>query len=85
MNNGNLLIVIGLLMILFGVVGLACNVAHQDMISDVKSGKVTLICDIKDKGHIEIDPEMVVDRIDGVWIFENGWAKNCATIEKGDY
>lgn len=60
----------------------ALNYAASGELRAVKSGEATLVCDMKG-GERVIGPELVVDLIDGVWILENGHARNCAVI-KGD-
>lgn len=49
----------------------------------VQVGELTLVCVMKD-GERVIDQDKVVDLVDGVWILENGHARNCAVIEGGD-
>lgn len=49
----------------------------------VQAGELTLRCVMKD-GERVIAPNQVVGLMDGVWIFENGHAKNCAIIKGGD-
>ena len=48
----------------------------------VQAGELTLRCVMKD-GERVIDPDKVVDLVDGVWLFDNGHAKNCAVIKRG--
>ena len=43
----------------------------------VKDGLQTLSCDIVGKGVISIDPEVIVDFVDGTWVFTNGSARAC--------
>lgn len=49
----------------------------------VQAGELTLVCVMKD-GERAIDPDKVVDLVDGVWVFENGHARNCKVIKRGD-
>lgn len=49
----------------------------------VQAGELTLVCVMKD-GERVIDPDKVVDLVDGVWILENGHARNCAVLEGGE-
>lgn len=45
----------------------------------VQAGELTLVCVMKD-GERVIDPDKVVDLVDGVWVFTNGSAKSCEVI-----
>ena len=49
----------------------------------VQSGEVTLVCVMKDEART-IAPSQVTGLMDGLWLFENGHAKNCAVIKGGD-
>jgi len=51
--------------------------SKSSTINKVKSGEYHLVCDIRDKGFVKIDPTMIIDIVDGTWIFENGYSKNC--------
>lgn len=46
----------------------------------VQRGELTLVCEMKD-GERVIDPEMVTGLLDGVWVFKNGYARNCKVIK----
>lgn len=46
----------------------------------VQAGELTLRCVMKD-GERVIDPDKVVDLVDGIWVFESGSAKSCEVIE----
>lgn len=47
----------------------------------VQSGELTLRCVMKD-GERVIDPDKVVDLVDGVWVFSGGGhARNCNVIK----
>lgn len=58
----------------------AINYAVSGDLRAVKSGEAKLVCDMKD-GERVIGPELVVDLVDGVWVFKNGSAKSCEVIE----
>lgn len=62
---------IRLAIIFIGLIIIA-SYASTSHLKAVKSGKLTLICNDK-----VIDPSMVLDEIDGTWIFTNGHARNC--------
>lgn len=50
----------------------------------VQAGELTLVCVMKD-GRRVIDPDKVVDLVDGVWVFsDEGHARNCEVIKGGD-
>lgn len=61
----------------------AINYAASGDLRAVKTGEVKMVCAMRG-GERVIDPELVVDLIDGVWVFESGSAKNCAIIKGGD-
>ena len=42
----------------------------------VQSGELTLVCVMKDEART-IAPSQVTGLMDGVWLFENGHARNC--------
>lgn len=48
----------------------------------VQAGELTLRCVINDEART-IAPNQVVGLMDGVWLFDNGHARNCEVI-KGD-
>ena len=45
-------------------------------IESVQSGEKVLMCDMPD-GARAIDPTLVVDLVDGKWLFTNGYAGGC--------
>lgn len=45
-------------------------------IESVRSGVRVLMCDMPD-GARAIDPALVVDLVDGKWLFMNGYAGGC--------
>ena len=45
-------------------------------IESVRSGDKVLMCDMPD-GARAIDPALVVDLVDGKWLFTNGYAGGC--------
>ena len=49
----------------------------------VQAGELTLVCVMKD-GARTIAPNQVVGLQDGVWLFDNGHARNCEVIKRGD-
>lgn len=49
----------------------------------VQSGELELRCVINDEART-IAPSQVTGLMDGVWIFENGHARNCEVIKWGD-
>ena len=49
----------------------------------VQSGEVELVCVLKD-GERVIAPSQVTGLMDGVWLFQNGHARNCKVIKGGD-
>ena len=53
------------------------NKSKRDMLDKVTSGHSKLICDLKGKGQVVIDPDKIVAVDNGYWIFINGQAKSC--------
>lgn len=49
----------------------------------VQAGELTLRCVINDEART-IAPNQVVGLMDGVWLFDNGHARNCEVIKGGD-
>ena len=47
----------------------------------VQSGELTLVCVMKDGDRV-ITPNRVTDFVDGVWLFDNGHARNCEVIKR---
>jgi len=45
---------------------------HRSMVENVKNGTSVLVCNDR-----TIAPDMVMDMVDGVWIFKNGSMRNC--------
>lgn len=60
------------LAIIFIVLIIIASYASTSHLNAVKSGKLTLICNDR-----IVQPNMVLDEIDGTWIFTNGQARNC--------
>ena len=61
----------------------AINYAASGELRAVQAGEVKLVCVMKD-GERVIDPDKVVDLVDGTWVFTSGSAKNCEVIKRGD-
>ena len=49
----------------------------------VQAGELTLRCVINDEART-IKPNQVTGLMDGVWLFDNGHARNCEVVEGGD-
>ena len=47
-------------------------------LAEVQAGESILVCHIGDD-HVEIDPDLVTDYVDGRWFFSNGSATQCFT------
>lgn len=58
----------------------AINYAASGSLRSVQSGEVELVCAMKDGGRV-IDPKLVVDFVDGIWVFKAGSAKNCEVVK----
>jgi hypothetical protein len=70
-----------LLVAAFSAVSLLDQAEYENkMVSDVKLGNAKLVCEIRNKGVIEIAPNKVVGFDDGVWIFTNGSARECTFV-----
>lgn len=73
-----------LVLVLIGIAISLCfaaiNYAASGELRAVKNGEAKLVCDMKG-GERVIDPDKVVDLVDGVWVFARGSAKSCRVIE----
>ena len=63
------------------VMATAISYALDADLRAVQRGEVKLVCTFKD-GERVIEPEMVTGLIDGVWVFSNGYARNCEIIKE---
>ena len=61
----------------------AVNYCLSAELRDVQSGELTLVCVMKDEART-IKPNQVTGLMDGVWLFENGHARNCVVVKGGD-
>ena len=61
----------------------AINYAASGELRAVQSGELELRCVINDEERT-IKPNQVTGLMDGVWLFENGHARNCEVIKGGD-
>ena len=61
----------------------AINYAASGDLRKVQSGELTLVCVLKDEART-IAPSQVTGLMDGVWLFDNGHARNCEVIKGGD-
>jgi len=61
----------------------AINYAASGDLRKVRSGEMTLVCVINDEAR-KIAPSQVTGLMDGVWLFQNGHARNCEVVEGGD-
>ncbi len=77
MNNILMLAVMAGLVILLNIV------LSDYTLEQAQAGVITLQCHMKD-GVRTIKPNQIDGLMDGVWLFENGHAKNCAIIKGGD-
>ena len=48
----------------------------KSLLKQVQAGNKTLACEFKDGWRV-VKPDLIVDLVDGVWVFSNGSAKNC--------
>lgn len=61
----------------------AINYAASGELRAVQSGEVELRCVINDEART-IAPSQVTGLMDGLWLFQKGYARNCAVIKGGD-
>ena len=71
-----IVLAVGLVVALF-----AADYALKAELRDVQSGALTLSCVIGDESRT-IKPQQVVGLMDGVWLFDNGHARNCDVKKK---
>lgn len=79
MIKGELLLVSAII----GLIILLNIVLSDNTLEQAQAGVITLQCHMKDGVRV-IDPGKVVGLVDGVWVFENGSAKSCEVIKRGD-
>ena len=70
------------------LIAIVCSMAWlnhslSSELRSVQSGELELRCVIKDEART-IAPNQVVGLLDGVWLFDNGHARNCEVVEGGD-
>ncbi len=58
----------------------AINYAASGELRSVQSGELELRCVINDESRT-IAPNQVTGLMDGVWLFDNGHARNCEVIK----
>ncbi len=58
----------------------AVNYALDADVRAVQAGEAALVCVMRD-GERVIEPSRIVGRVDGVWLFDNGQARNCEIIK----
>lgn len=73
---------------IIALIAIVCSMAwlNHSLSSDlyaVQSGELTLRCVINDETRT-IAPSQVTGLMDGVWLFENGHARNCELIKGGE-
>lgn len=61
----------------------AINYAASGELRAVQAGELELRCVINDEART-IKPNQVTGLMDGVWLFDNGHARNCEVIKGGD-
>lgn len=61
----------------------AVNYGFSADLRAVQSGEAKLVCFMKD-GERTIEPIRVVGQVDGVWLFDNGHARNCKVVKGGE-
>lgn len=50
-------------------------------LNSVKSGEYALTC-LLDRGDTLIAPELLIDHVDGTWIFTNSYSSNCTLTRR---
>lgn len=74
-----------LVLVLAGVaVAAAISYALDADLRGVQSGELTLVCVMKDGDRV-IAASRVTGFVDGVWLFDNGHARNCEVVKRGMY
>lgn len=61
----------------------AINYAASGDLRAVQSGEVELVCVMRDEART-INPNQVTGLMDGVWLFDNGHARNCEVVKGGN-
>jgi len=60
------------------------HLVNESELNNLKNSDNEVICYIKGKGDVIIDKNKIVGFEDGMFIFENGYAKNCYIEKKGE-
>lgn len=61
----------------------AVNYGLSADLRKVQSGELELRCAINDESHT-IAPSQVTGLMDGLWLFQKGYARNCEVVKGGD-
>ena len=59
------------------------NYSLSSELRAVQSGELPLVCVINDEART-IAPSQVTGLMDGLWLFDNGHARNCEFVKGGD-
>lgn len=58
----------------------ALNYVSNSKLRAVQAGEIRLVCFMK-SGEQVIKPSQVIGLVDGVWLFEGGYARNCEVVK----
>lgn len=58
----------------------ALNHVSNTKLRAVQAGEIRLVCFMK-SGEQIIEPSQVIGLVDGVWLFEGGYARNCEVVK----
>lgn len=58
----------------------ALNYVSNTKLRAVQAGEISLVCFMK-SGEQVIKPSQVIGLVDGVWLFEGGYARNCEVVK----
>ena len=78
-NNNRIFIAVITALLIILIVSIIAS--ERSSFNAVKSGEYTLTCLLGD-GYSVVDPDMVVDHIEGTWLFKNGYASNCRLTKR---
>lgn len=70
----------GLVVFLVALFSMLFNSISRDLVDKIRASEYELYCIFED-GERRIEPELVVDFDDGVFLFINGEASNCRVVK----
>jgi hypothetical protein len=72
-----------LLLALLVIVATGSYIKYSEIseLNRVKSGEYTLECKLTTEGYTIVATDLIKSRVDDVWLFSNGYSRNCKVIK----